>query len=90
MDDFPVRNPEQLPAILQGFRKAAGMTQAEVADRMGITQQTLSVLERNADSVSAARLMKLLAVLGVELVLRKAGAAEPKSKAGRRPGKPQW
>ncbi|MBN9428879.1 MAG: helix-turn-helix transcriptional regulator [Burkholderiales bacterium] len=89
MNDFPVRSPEQLPAILQGFRKAAGMTQAEVADRMGITQQTLSALERNADSVSTARLMKLLAILGVELVLRKRGA-QPVSKAGKRADRPQW
>ena len=71
MRDFTVRTPEQLPAILQGFRKQAGLTQAEVAARMGVSQQTLSALERNAEAVSAARLMRLLSVLGVELVLRK-------------------
>lgn len=71
MDEFPVRTPEQLPGLLQGFRKQAGLTQAEVAARLGVTQQTLSALERNATTVSAARLMKLLGVLGVELVLRR-------------------
>ena len=71
MDEFPVRTPEQLPGLLQSFRKQAGFTQAEVASRLGVTQQTLSTLERNATAVSAARLMKLLNILGVELVLRR-------------------
>lgn len=57
--------------LLQSFRKAAGLTQAEVAAKLGVTQQTLSALERNAETVSAGRLMKLLAIMNVEFVLRK-------------------
>ena len=38
--------------------------------RLGVTQQTVSALERNAEAVSAARLMKLLNILGVEWVLQ--------------------
>jgi HTH-type transcriptional regulator/antitoxin HipB len=71
MSDFIVRTSEQLPALLQAFRKQAGLTQAEAAVRLGVTQQTMSALERNAERVSAGRLMKLLSILGVELVLRK-------------------
>ncbi len=70
MNTYPVRTADQLPALLQGFRKAAGLTQAEVAQQMGISQQTLSDLERHAESVSVGRLMRLLSVLGVELVLQ--------------------
>lgn len=83
MDEYTVRMPEQLPGLLKSFRKASGLTQADVAARMGITQQTLSALERNATAVSAARLMKLLAVLGVELVLRRPAheVHEPAAKA---------
>lgn len=81
MSDFVVRTPDQLPALLQAFRKQAGLTQEEAAVRLGVTQQTLSALERNAERVSAARLMKLLGLLGVELVLRKDEAA-PRSQPG--------
>jgi HTH-type transcriptional regulator/antitoxin HipB len=38
--------------------------------RLGVTQQTYSALERNADKVNADRLLHLLSILGVELVLR--------------------
>ncbi len=82
MTDFAVRTAEQLPALLKGFRKKAGLTQAAAAMRLGVTQQTLSAMERNADKVSAERLLHLLSMLGVELVLRQgseSSASEPSS-----------
>lgn len=75
MDEFTLRTPQQLPALLQAFRKAAGLSQAEAAARLGMTQQTFSALERNAPNVSAGRLLKLLTLLGVEVVLRPASTA---------------
>jgi len=86
MADFPIRTAEQLPVVLQAFRKQAGLTQAAVAMRLGITQQTLSALERNAEKVSADRLLALLSILGVELVLRQgSGSPAPKPPTG-----PSW
>ncbi len=69
MPQFTVRTAEQLPALLQAFRKQAGLTQGAVALRLGVSQQTYSAMERNADKVGAARLLKLLSILGVELAL---------------------
>lgn len=86
MSDFTVRTADQLPALLQGFRKQAGLTQAATAMRLGVTQQTLSALERNADKVSAARLLQLLSILDVELVLRPRDAAP----TGETPSSPTW
>ena len=70
MRPFAVHAAEQLPALLKAFRKAAGLTQGEVAARLGVTQQTLSALERNAQKVSAERLLQLLGILGVDMVLQ--------------------
>ena len=76
MDDtFTVRTTEQLPQLLKAFRKNAGLTQADVALRLGVTQQTVSALELNAEAVSAERLMRLLNILGVEWVLRTRSAS---------------
>ncbi|MDM0084949.1 helix-turn-helix transcriptional regulator [Variovorax sp. J31P179] len=90
MPDFVVRTPEQLPCLLQAFRKQSGMTQAEAAVRLGVTQQTMSALERNAEKVSAARLMKLLSILGVELVLRKDEAPAAPQSVGAGDSTPIW
>lgn len=79
MEEFTLRTTEQLPQLLKAFRKSAGLTQADVAVRLGVTQQTVSALERNAETVSTARLMKLLELLGVDWVMRareKPGASE--------------
>lgn len=77
MNHYAVRTAEQLPALLKAFRKESGLTQAQVAASLGVTQQTLSALERNAQKVSADRLLQLLGVLGVEMALRRRETASP-------------
>ena len=72
MADFTVRTADQMPVLLRAFRKQSGMTQSDVALRLGVTQQSLSSVERNAAKVSADRLLEILSILGVELVLRDA------------------
>ena len=93
MNEYPLRTAEQLSALLQAFRKESGLTQSEVALRLGVTQQTYSTLERNAGSVGVARLLKLLGILGVELVLSKATRTADSQAVAPRPeprDKPAW
>jgi HTH-type transcriptional regulator / antitoxin HipB len=85
MNEFTARTTDQLPALLRAFRKETGLTQQEVALRLGVTQQTMSALERNAETVGAARLIKLLNILGVDLVLRKADMTPPTSSPSKSP-----
>lgn len=93
MSDYPLRTAEQLSVLLQAFRKESGLTQSEIAMRLGVTQQTYSTLERNAKTVGVGRLLKLLGILGVELVLSKTSSSadsptgEPQPDAG---DKPAW
>lgn len=77
MAEFTVHTSEHLPALLQGFPKQAGLRQAEMAKRLGITQQTLSAFERNADKASAQRLLEYLSSLGVQLLLRLSQQGRP-------------
>jgi HTH-type transcriptional regulator/antitoxin HipB len=93
MSDYHLRTAEQLSILLQAFRKESGLTQSEVALRLGVTQQTYSTMERNAERVGVARLLKLLGILGVELVLSKPTSAADSSTAVPRPvpgDKPAW
>ncbi len=68
-----VRRPHarQLPSLLQAFRKGAGLTQEEVALQLGGSQQTYSSMERYADKVGSARLLRLFNILGIEVALGK-------------------
>lgn len=71
MSAFPVRTPDQLALLLQGFRKQAGLTQGEVALRLGVSQQSYSAMERNAAKVGMSRMLRLLQILGVEMQLNR-------------------
>lgn len=67
--DYPVKTPQQLRPLLVGFRKAAGLTQAQLAARLGVTQQTYAQLEAKPESARLDRLYLVLKLLGVSLVL---------------------
>ncbi|MCA8017554.1 helix-turn-helix domain-containing protein [Burkholderia metallica] len=71
--DFPIQTLTQLRPILVGFRKAAGLTQAQLAARLGVTQQSYAQLEANPSAVSIERLFKVLNTLGVHMTLALAG-----------------
>lgn len=70
MNDFPVRTDTQVSMLMKSFRKVRGMTQADLARVLGVTQQTASAMERNASKASVSNLMRMLSAVGVELVLR--------------------
>ncbi|WP_430365227.1 helix-turn-helix transcriptional regulator [Trinickia sp. NRRL B-1857] len=72
--DYPVITPQQLRPLLVGFRKAAGLTQAQLAARLGVTQQTYAQLEARPESASLDRLHLIFKLLNVSLVLTQASA----------------
>lgn len=67
--NYPVKILSQLRPILKGFRKARQLTQADVAKKLGITQQSYAQLEANPASASIERLFKVLQILEVDLIL---------------------
>jgi HTH-type transcriptional regulator/antitoxin HipB len=72
-------SPEQAAELLVGRRKALGLSQAEVAARLGISQNRLSELETRPERLTFDRLLALAGVLGLELTLgdRKPAGVEP-------------
>ncbi|WP_413725964.1 helix-turn-helix transcriptional regulator [Sodalis sp. RH16] len=66
---YPLQTLKQLRPLLIGFRKANGLTQKDVSERLGVTQQTYARLEANPASASIERLFKVFNVLGIEIVL---------------------
>lgn len=70
MPDYPIQTDSQLPLLLRALRKSRRLSQADLAQRLGVAQQTISQMERNAASVTVQRLTKVLSILGAQLVLR--------------------
>lgn len=76
---YALKTLNQLRPVLIGFRKANGLTQKDVSERLGITQQTYARLEANPASAGFERLFRVFSVLGVEIVL--SSVVEPLSDA---------
>ncbi len=60
---------QQAAQLLVGRRKALGLSQAEVAARLGISQNRLSELELRPERLTLERLLALAGVLGLELAI---------------------
>jgi len=66
---YPIKTLSQLPLILKGFRKEKGLTQAAMAERLGITQQSYAYFEAHLATATLERLFMVLRMLDVEISL---------------------
>lgn len=79
---YPIKTLSQLPLVLKGFRKEKGLTQAAMAERLGITQQSYGYFEANPATATLERLFMVLRMLDVEISLDQ---AFPATNKGARP-----
>jgi len=87
---YPIRIISQLRPILQGFRKSHGLTQAELAARLGVSQQSYARLEANPGRASMARILTVLQALEVELVLSPRGKVAPAGRQQKNGNSEDW
>jgi HTH-type transcriptional regulator / antitoxin HipB len=69
-DRWVVREPAALGDALAFFRHKRQLTQADVANEVGMHRQYLSNLERGEVSEQVERLMRVVRLLGLELEVR--------------------
>ena len=70
MKPLPLQTPAQLSDHLRSFRKARGLTQAQLGRLVGIDQTRMARIEKDPDRVSVNVLMKVLAALRVRVLLQ--------------------
>ena len=68
--DYPVALSTQLRQHLRSLRKARGLTQADLAARLGVVQSRVADIEADPSAVSVEQLFKVLTVLNAQLVVR--------------------
>ena len=66
---YVIQIPSQLPSHLRALRKTKGLTQAELATRVGVDQTRIAKIERDPLSVSVKQFLQILSALGVQLTL---------------------
>lgn len=60
----------QMGHVLAAGRKRAGLTQAQAAARMGISQSRISTLERDSRALTLDQLLALFGVYGLQLLVQ--------------------
>ena len=85
--NYSIKTLSQLPLMLKGFRKARGLTQAAMAEKLGITQQSYAYFEANPETTTLDRLFMVLRILGVEISLNQAVSATSMSRISSAMGK---
>jgi HTH-type transcriptional regulator/antitoxin HipB len=72
---FPINTLAQLPLLLKAFRKERGVTQAALAEKLGITQQSYAAFEANPATANLERVFTVLRLLDVDMSLVQATPA---------------
>lgn len=66
----PLVMASQLGVVLQGARKSHKLTQAQLGERLGLSQRRVSELERAPGTLSVDQLLALCAQLGLQLTVQ--------------------
>ena len=68
--DFVLAFPEQLGIHMKSLRKAAGLSQAGLAELLGVTQSRVAAIEKDPSAISVGQFLAILKLLNAELVVR--------------------
>lgn len=63
----------QAAPLLRSARKRRGLSQTDLAGRLGLAQSRVSEMERNPGRMSLDQLLAVCALLGLEVVLQPRG-----------------
>lgn len=74
-----VATPDQMAQLLAAGRRQAGLTQAEAAARIGVSQSRISALETDAAALTLAQLLALCGAYGLQLQVRDGSQPAPAS-----------
>jgi HTH-type transcriptional regulator/antitoxin HipB len=74
-----IATPQQMSEILAAGRRRAGLTQADAALRIGVSQSRISTLETDPGSLTLNQLLALFGAYGLQLQVqdRDSSAAGP-------------
>lgn len=75
----PLVTAQQVGHLIVARRKALSLSQADIAQRLGISQSRYSEIETAPERITLDRLLAIAAVLGFEVALQERPASPPSS-----------
>ena len=79
-----ISSPKQLAALVAGQRSKLGLSQTEVAQRVGLKQKTVSAFENNPNSVMLSTAFLILSALELDIKIK------PKESSDGNQWKQEW
>lgn len=75
---YPVSTPQQLRSVLRALRQSRQITQAELGQRLGVSQKRVARIEAAPEVTSFDQISRIAAALGYRLVIEEVNSvAEP-------------
>jgi HTH-type transcriptional regulator/antitoxin HipB len=74
--------PSQLGLVLRAIRKSAGLSQKQLAAKLGLSQNRVSELETDPGSMRVDQLLAVLSALGLELQVQTRGGPPTADREG--------
>ena len=69
MMNYPIQTLDSLKLFIRAFRKQKGLTQADMAEKLGISQQAYARFEGNPQLATFGRLFLVLRILDVSVLM---------------------
>lgn len=69
-EENALSSESDLSAVIKKLRRGKGITQQEIAEKLGISQKTYSAMERNAHKAGFSRILILMSILDADLIVR--------------------
>ncbi|WP_392536867.1 helix-turn-helix domain-containing protein [Legionella sp. 227] len=61
-----IHSPQELALLIKNQRKKLKLSQAEVADLVGLKQKTISAIENNPENMRLSTLFRILSALSLD------------------------
>ncbi len=66
---YSVETPQQLRTILRSMRQASGLTQAQLGERIGVTQKRIARIEAAPEVTAFDQIARMVAAMGYRLMI---------------------
>ena len=74
---YPVDSPQQLRTILRSMRQACGLTQAQLGQRLGVTQKRIARIEAAPEVTAFDQISRMVTAMGYRLMIEEPAAPSP-------------